>query len=260
VEDREEVLTADMTFLEYEIISRVNGRRVSTVPLKNFRFDLREMKKKITGKTKLVFIANPNNPTGTYVPKNELVGFIKDLPAHVLVVLDEAYDTFIDVPDFPRGTELFKNNNLMVMRTFSKAYGLAGLRIGYVVGGEVLTAYMERVRQPFNVNLLAQAAAAAALDDDDFLLKTRKSVLEGKYYLYDVLRSMGISYVPSVANFILVDTARNGVGVFQSMLKEGVIVRDMQQYGLNNYVRVTIGTRRENVKFIKAFKKVLNKK
>jgi len=259
VENDEEVLTADITFLEYEIISRVNGRRVATVPLKDFRFDLPEMKKKITGKTKLVFIANPNNPTGTYVSKKELVGFLKDLPAHVLVVLDEAYDTFIDVSDFPRGTDLFKNNNLLVMRTFSKAYGLAGLRIGYAVGAPALTSYMERVRQPFNVNLLAQAAAMAALDDDDFLRKTRKFVLEGKQYLSDALRRLKVSYVPSVANFILIDTARNGVEVFQAMLKEGVIVRDMQQYGLKSYIRVTIGTPAENRKFVAAFKKVLKK-
>jgi histidinol-phosphate aminotransferase len=259
VENDEEVLTADITFLEYEIISRVNGRSVATVPLKDFRFDLPEMKKKITGKTKLVFIANPNNPTGTYVSKKELVGFLKDLPGHVLVVLDEAYDTFIDVPDFPRGTDFLKNNNVLVMRTFSKAYGLAGLRIGYAVGAPVLTSYMECVRQPFNVNLLAQAAAMAALDDDDFLRKTRKMVLEEKQYLSDALRRLKVSYVPSVANFILVDTAQSGVEVFQAMLKEGVIVRDMQQYGLNRYIRVTIGTRRENEKFVKAFKKVLKK-
>ncbi|MFA5362052.1 MAG: histidinol-phosphate transaminase [Candidatus Omnitrophota bacterium] len=260
VEDDEEVLTADVTFLEYEILSRVNNRRVVTVPLKAFRFDLQEMKKKITARTKLVFIANPNNPTGTYVSKKELVGFVKDLPAHVLVVLDEAYDTFIDVPDFPRGTDLFKNNNLMVMRTFSKAYGLAGLRIGYAVGSPALISYMECVRQPFNVNLLAQAAAMAALDDDEFLRKTRKMVLDGKRYLSGALRRMRIFFVPSVANFILVDTGRNGVEVFQAMLKEGVIVRDMQQYGLNRYIRVTIGTPAENKKFVKALKNVLNKK
>ncbi len=259
VEDAEEVLTANITFLEYEIISRVNGKNVVTVPLKDFKFDLEGIKEKITPRTKLIFIANPNNPTGTYVSKKELAGFLKNLPPHVLVVLDEAYDTFIDVHDFPRGTDFFKNNNLMIMRTFSKAYGLAGLRIGYLVGSTALTTYMERVRQPFNVNLLAQAAAMAALDDAVFLRKTRKMVLEGKRYLCASFRRMKISFVPSVANFILVDTGRNGVEVFQDMLKEGVIVRDMQQYGLKSYVRVTIGTRRENEKFIKAFQKVLKK-
>jgi len=257
VEDDENILTADNTFLEYEIISKVNARNIATVPLKYFKYDLVAFKKKINAKTKLIFIANPNNPSGTYVTKFELDDFMRDLPGNVILVLDEAYDAFIDVDDFPATLNYIKDRNMIVLKTFSKAYGLAGLRIGYALANPQFSAYMERVRQPFNVNALAQAAATAALDDKKFLRKSRKLILEGKNYLYDYLTKMGLAYVPSVANFILVDVGRDGAAVFKEMLKHGVIVRDMYQYGLRNFIRVTIGTKRENEKFIKILKKIL---
>lgn len=257
VEDDECVLTADTTFLEYEIISKVNAREVLTVPLKSFKYDLPAMRKKMTAKTKLIFIANPNNPTGTYVNKYELKEFLNQLPKKCVLVMDEAYDTFIDVDDFPESLSYISNKNVIVMRTFSKAYGLAGLRVGYAIANLNLISSMEKARQPFNVNMLAQAAALAALSDKEFLRKTRDVVLEGKYYLYEELKKLGLSYVSSEANFILIDMAQDGAGVFKDMLKCGVIIRDMQQYGLKNYIRVTIGTKRENKKFIQALKKVL---
>ncbi len=257
VEDDERILTADVTFLEYEIIAKVNGRGVDKVPLKYFTYDLEAMKRKIDKKTKLVFIANPNNPTGTYVTRHALEDFLADIPEQVVVVLDEAYETFIDVDDFPAGLSYVHNKNVIVLKTFSKAYGLAGLRIGYAVARTDFTGYMERVRQPFNTNLLAQAAALAALDDRGFLKKTRAVVLEGKEYLYAALKKSGIPFVPSVANFLLIDTGKDGVTVFKDMLKYGLIVRDMKQYGLKNFIRVTIGTRKENERFVKVLKKVL---
>ena len=257
VEDDENIITADVTFVEYEIISKVNGRKIITVPLKYFKYDLEGIKKKIDKKTKLIFIANPNNPTGTYVTRYELEDFMMGLPADVILVLDEAYDTFIDVDDFSNSLSYIANRNVIVLKTFSKAYGLAGLRVGYAVGRPELTAYMERVRQPFNVNLLAQAAATAALDDNKFLRKTRDVVLEGKKYFYAALQEMGIAYVPSVANFILVEVGKDGLSVFKEMLKYGVIVRDMKQYGLQNFIRVTIGTKTENERFIKVLRKIL---
>jgi histidinol-phosphate aminotransferase len=189
------------------------------------------------------------------------------------LVLDEAYDTFIDVDDFPRGLDYIKgstkltldpeqgrrvnNKKVIVLKTFSKAYGLAGLRIGYAVANPELVSYMEKVRQPFNVNMLAQVAATAALEDKKFLRKTRKTILAGRDYLYDALSKLGIAYVPTVANFILIDVGRDGVSVFKDMLKYGVIVRDMDQYGLKNFIRVTIGTKKENERFIKVLKKVI---
>jgi len=257
VEEDEHILTADGTFLEYKIISQVKGRIVITVPLRYFRYDLVAIKKKITKKTKLIFISNPNNPTGTYVTRLELEDFMRGLPQNIILVLDEAYDTFIDVNDFPSSLSYIRNRNLIVLRTFSKAYGLAGLRVGFAVARPEFTSYMEIARQPFNVNLLAQAAATAALDDKKFLNKTRKVILEGKSYLYDALSKLGIAYVPSVTNFILFDAGRDCVAVFKEMLKCGVIVRDMKQYGFKNLIRVTIGTKKENQRFIQVLKKVL---
>lgn len=257
VEENESVLTSNATFLEYEIISRVNDRKVDTAPLKSFKYDLAGIQKKITAETKLIFIANPNNPTGTYVTKYELEGFLDFLPEDVLVVIDEAYDTFIDVDDFPQSLDYIRNKNVIIMKTFSKAYGLAGLRIGYAAARPELISSMEKTRQPFNVNLLAQAAALAALSDDDFLRQTRELILSGKRYLYKELEKLGIDYVPSQANFILIDAGRDGVSVFKEMLKYGVIIRDMRQYGLKNFIRVTIGRDKENRKFIQVLKKVL---
>ena len=257
VEEDGNIITADNTFLEYKIISQVNGRKVMTVPLRYFKYDLEAIRKKIDEETRVVFISNPNNPTGTYVTRLEVEDFIKSLPKDVLLVLDEAYDTFIDVDDFPNSLSYIKENNVVSLKTFSKAYGLAGLRIGYAIARPEFAAYMDTARQPFNVNLLAQAAATAALDDKKFLQKTRDTVLEGKNYLYDALRTSGIAYVPSVTNFILIDCGKDGVGVFREMLKFGVIVRDMKQYGLRNFIRVTIGTKKENARFIKVLKKIM---
>lgn len=260
VEDDETILTGETTFLEYKIISSVYGRKVAEVPLRYFKYDLESMKKKADKKTKLIFIANPNNPTGTYVTKYELDDFMDGLPENCLVVLDEAYDAFIDVNDFPNMLASFRNKRIIILKTFSKSFGLAGLRIGYAVLNEELAGYMERARQPFNINSLAQAGALAALEDKGFLRKSRKVILEGKSYLYDSLKKLGLAYVPSVANFMLVDAGRNGVELFNSMLRFGVIVRDMEQYGLKNFVRVTIGTKKENERFIKVLKKILRGK
>lgn len=257
VEEDENIITADITFLEYQILAQVLGRRLIKVPLSNFSYDLKAIVKKINQKTKVIFIANPNNPTGTYVNKGQLNEFLNQVPRRVIVVLDEAYDIFIDVADFPRSLQYLKRDNLIILKTFSKAYGLAGLRIGYAVGCRQLISYMERARQPFNVNILAQVGAAAALGDKVFIKQTRKTILQGKDYLYRQLDKLGLRFVPSVANFILIDMGRNGQRLHKQMLKLGVIVRDMQQYGLDNFIRVTIGTRKENQRFIKVLRRVL---
>lgn len=257
VEEDQNIVTADITFLEYEIISQANGRKISKVPLKYFKYDLEGVRKKIDKKTKLIFISNPNNPTGTYLTKYELEDFLRQVPETTLVVLDEAYDTFIDVDDFPTSLNYLSQKNIIILKTFSKAYGLAGLRIGYAITNPEFSSYMERVRQPFNVNMLAQVAAVAALEDKKFLQRSRQVILEGKNYLYDSLSKMGIAYVPSVTNFILMDVGGDGLKVFKEMLRFGVIVREMQQYGLKNFIRVSIGTKKENERFIKVLKKVL---
>ena len=257
VEDDENIITSEVTFLEYEIISKVNNREVVTVPLKNFKYDLGAIKAKVNPKTKLIFIANPNNPTGTYVTRQEIADLLKGLPENVILVLDEAYETFIDVADFPDTLQHIGSRNVILMKTFSKVFGLAGLRVGYAIADSKLIMPMEKVRQPFNVNLLAQAAAVATIDDKKFIQKTRKVVLEGKNYFYAELKKMGLNFVPSVANFVLIDLKTDCMDIFLDLLKQGIIVRDMKQYKLDNFIRVTIGTKRENQKFIEALKKVL---
>ncbi|MFH0918034.1 MAG: histidinol-phosphate transaminase [Candidatus Omnitrophota bacterium] len=261
MEADENIVTSEGTFLEYEIIAQINDRKVKKAPLRYFKYDLEAMLKLVDKKTKLVFIANPNNPTGTYVTKYEVAEFINALPERVVVVFDEAYDAFIDVDDYPNSLSyLKKKNKIIILKTFSKAYGLAGLRLGYAITAAELVNYLERIRQPFNVNLLAQVAGVAALDDRDFLTKTRRLTLEGKDFIYRELSRMGVGYVLSVANFILVDVGRDSQEVFKAMLKFGVIVRDMRQYGLANFIRVTIGTPKENQRFLRVLNKIMKGK
>ncbi|MFH1778409.1 MAG: histidinol-phosphate transaminase [Candidatus Omnitrophota bacterium] len=260
LDEDEETIVAEPTFLEYRLIVEAFGRRVRTIPCLNLRYDLDGMKKAITDNTKIIFIANPDNPTGTYVTDKQLDKFLDGLPNNVLVVIDEAYNEFVDVKDFPNAMKYLYDKNILIFRTFAKAYGLAGLRLGYCVGRAEFIDCMNRVRQPFNVNALAQVAALAALDDAEHLKKTRATILKGKKYLYKNLDKIGLSYVPSAANFILVDVKRDGRKLFEQMLRYGVIVRDMKQYKLDNYIRVTIGTELENRKFIETLKKVITLK
>lgn len=257
VEKDENILTADITFLEYQILASVLGRRVIKARLHDFRYDLKGMLKKIDKQTKVIFIANPNNPTGTYVNNDELDEFLRKVPGRIVVILDEAYDVFVDAVDFPRSQEYLKRGNIIILKTFSKSYGLAGLRIGYALACPRLISYMERARPPFNVNLLAQAGAAAALQDRAFIKRTRRVILQGKDYLYRQLERLGLQFVPSAANFILIDVGRDGQRLTQQMLRFGLIVRDMKQYGLDNFIRVTIGMPSENRRFIQVLKKVL---
>jgi histidinol-phosphate aminotransferase len=254
----EEIISADITFLEYKIIALQNGRKVRCVPLKNFHYDLPAIKKAIGKRTKAVFIANPNNPTGTYVSRAEVDDFLDGLPRRVIVVFDEAYLEFVDKEDFPETLHYFKEGkNIIILRTFSKIYGLAGLRIGYGIAQEDFVGYMERARQPFNVNTLAQEAARAALNDGAFIRNVRRLVFQGKDYLCRQLAQLKIDYVPSAANFILVNLPKDGLKVCQKLLMRGVIVRDMCQYGLKNFIRVTIGTRSENKRFIEKLKELI---
>lgn len=261
VNDGDEVVIAKPTFLIYEISSQLHNATIKLVSLtKDFKYDLAAMKKAISEKTKIVFIANPDNPTGTYVTKKELDEFFKGLPESVIVFLDEAYFEFADFSykDYPNGLDYLKRPGVIVSRSFSKAYGLAGLRIGYGIANPAIISYMERVRDPFNVNILAQAAAAAAIDDKAFVKKTLTYVDKEKKNLYSVFRKMKLRYVESATNFVLVDVERDCKEVFEGLLKEGVIVRDMKAWGLDSFIRVTIGTLEENRKFVKALGKILS--
>jgi len=256
----DEVVIAEPTFLIYEIATQVEGGRVLKTPMKDFRYDLSAMLSKIGKKTKLIFIANPDNPVGTYVSRGELLAFLKRVPRRVLVVLDEAYFEFASVKrDYPDSLKLLKTfRNLIVTRTFSKAYGLSGLRVGYGVMDPSIARAFNKVREPFNVNLLAQAAAAAALDDKSHLVKTLRMVKEGRDYFFNEFRKLGLSYVDTVTNFVLVNLKTDANAVYEALLRRGVIVRSMGAWRLKTFIRVTIGKRSENERFIKELRKTIN--
>jgi len=260
VESGDEVIIAKSTFLIYEIASQVQNAKIKTVPMTGeLKYDLKEMKKAITPVTKLVFIANPDNPTGTYITKKELDEFLHGLPENLIVFLDEAYFEFANYSfkDYPNGLDYLKRPGLIVARTFSKVFGLAGLRIGYGVASPEVISYMERVREPFNINILAQVAAAAALDDKVFIKKTIAHVEMEREFLYAAFRKLGLEYHRSATNFVVVNVAKDCKIVFNDLMKEGIIVRDMKAWGLDTFIRVTIGTKVENRRFITALKKVL---
>ncbi|MBI3321108.1 MAG: histidinol-phosphate transaminase [Candidatus Omnitrophica bacterium] len=254
----DKVVVAAPTFLMYELQARACGASVAVVPLREYRYDMAAMEAAVTPHTKLVFIANPDNPTGTYVPKRALDAFLRDLPPETIVMLDEAYYEFVEAPDYPQTLAyLKKNRSLIITRTFSKAYGLAGLRIGYGIAPPAVVAAMDAVREPFNVNSLAQAAAAAALDDTAFLANTRRLIQEGRRYLTRSLDALKLRHVPSVTNFLLVQLGPRALEIAEGLLARGVIVREMSGWNLSGCVRVTIGTMPENRRFIRALKKCL---
>ena len=254
VDPGDEVVVASPTFLIYEQQARACGAAVRVVPLKNFRYDLAAMRAAVTPHTKLVFIANPDNPTGTYATKRELDAFLRGLGPETIVFLDEAYYEFVDTADYPQTLPYVKDRPVVVTRTFSKAYGLAGLRVGYGVAQPTLAAAMNAVREPFNVNSLAQAAAAAALTDAAFLARTRRLAQEGRRYLVKELDALKLRHVPSVTNFILIQLGPRASEVAQALLSRGVIVREMSAWKLSGCIRVTIGTAAENTRFIQELK------
>ncbi|MDH5219320.1 MAG: aminotransferase class I/II-fold pyridoxal phosphate-dependent enzyme, partial [Gammaproteobacteria bacterium] len=212
----------------------------------------------ISNKTKIVFIANPNNPTGTWLAASDIEAFLNTVPETVVVVIDEAYYEYLDKPEYDTALKyLDRYPNLMVTRTFSKAFGLAGLRVGYGVCHPTLTDLLNRVRPPFNVNSLALEAATVALNDEAHLGKSISINNEGLVYLSKSFDDMGLNYIPSVGNFIAVDVGRSDAEVFDALLKQGVIVRPVGNYDMKNYIRVTVGLQNENERFIEALKVVL---
>jgi histidinol-phosphate aminotransferase len=257
------IVMADRAFVVYRLVAAAEEASTLAVPMiGGMTHDLKAMLKAITPDTRLVFIANPNNPTGTCVTPSELDRFMDKVPDHVLTVFDEAYIELMPAelqPDTLRYVR--EGRRVILLRTFSKAYGLAGLRIGYGVAEPGCAALLHRVRQPFNVNSMAQVAAIAALGDDAFVAKTRRLVQSGLAYIEQACKKAGLETVPSVANFILIKTGR-GREVFKALQAEKVIVRPMDGYGLPDHVRVTVGTRAENAQCMKALLKVLglNKK
>jgi len=254
----EEAIIPHPSFVVYPMnVQAAGGIRV-VVTLKDYRLDLEAMARAITPMTKMVFIANPNNPTATIVTAEEVEHFMARVPDRVIVVFDEAYVEFAQGPDFPDAIGYMRHGRkVAVLRTFSKAASLAGLRVGYAIADPDCVALLHRIRQPFNVNSIAQVAALAALEDDSHVLECLRMIEAGRHYLFDEFNGMGLKYAPSRANFILVDVGRSAASVFSWLLKEGVIVRPMTSFGMESALRVTIGTPQENRRFVKALKKVL---
>ncbi len=252
-----EVVYPEPSFAVYPIAVKAHGARGVSVPLKDgFVVDLDAMVKKITTETRLVFIANPNNPTGTMVTDKEFDAFMDQVPASVIVCMDEAYAEYVTSEGYPDTLRYVKEGRMVIgLRTFSKIFGLAGLRVGYGFAPAEIIGYLERVRQPFNVNSLALAAALAALDDVEHVKRSREVNADGLKYLYGELDKMKIEYVPTEANFFLIKVG-DGKGVYDALLKMGVIVRPMASYGLGEYIRVTVGLAEENERFIEALAKV----
>lgn len=252
------VVMADQAFIMYKIAAQVADARVTAVPLKNYTHDLEAMAQAMTPQTKVVFIANPNNPTGTMFNQEQAKDFLKKVPQDCLVVFDEAYYEYISRQDFPQSIRLLADHpNLVILRTFSKIFGLAGMRVGYGIGHPDLIGAIRKVRLPFNIGLLAQVACQAALDDVKHLENSRRVNEEGKDYLYRQFDSMGMFYVPSEGNFILIDPKVDSDAVFQELQKLGVIVRPIKNYGFPTALRITVGTLRQNKKLVRSLKSAL---
>jgi histidinol-phosphate aminotransferase len=262
VQKGESVVFAQYSFAVYALATQGVGGRAIVVPAVNYGHDLPSMAAAIEADTKLVYVANPNNPTGTFIGAEEIEAFLQKVPANVVVVLDEAYNEYL-APEFQfeSANWVRKYPNLIVSRTFSKAYGLAGLRVGFAIAQPEVTDLMNRIRQPFNVNSLAQAAAIAALNDKEFLEKGARNNAEGYKQLVAAFEELGLEYVPSFGNFVLVrvgDDEQAGARVNLALLKQGVIVRPVGAYGLPQWLRISIGLPQENAAFIAALKKVLS--
>jgi histidinol-phosphate aminotransferase len=254
----DEAILPQPSFLMYDLAVRACGATPVGIPLKSYGIDLAGMLEHIGPATRLVFVNNPHNPTGALISRTALESFIDALPPDIVLVIDEAYIEFVREENCPSSIEYLGLDKIIIgLRTFSKAYGLAGLRIGYGVMPAVFAEIINRIRQPFNVNSLAQAAAAAALSDEGFLENTVQLVHKELDFLYAALDALGIDYVKSQANFILIKVEKNADEVFENLLRQGVIVRSMTSYGYPDCIRVNVGMHDENVRFLAALRKVL---
>ena len=251
----DELITPKYSFICYKLIGQFFGARVVETPVANFQVDLDAVLRAITSKTKLIFIANPNNPTGTLINQSDLDQFVSRVPENIVTVLDEAYFEFLEHP--PDTLRYVRDGrNVIVLRTFSKIHGLASLRVGYGIARPEVIEVLQKTRQPFNVNGVAQIAALAALDDSDHLAETKRAVNAGRAFLEKEFVAMKLEFVPSAANFVFVRVG-DGPAVFKKMLAQKIIVRPLLGYGLPEWLRITVGTMEQNQKCIAALKKVL---
>ena len=257
----DEAIMADVTFPRYQTNVFLEGGSPIIVPLVNGTHDLTRMYEAITPRTKLIFICNPNNPTGTIVGKKELLHFIESIPSHILVVVDEAYMEYVTTDDYLETLPLLSSfDNLIVLRTFSKIYGLAGLRVGFGVMNEEIAEQLRKVKDVFNVNAVAQRSAVIALEDQSFIRECTFKNQQGRTYLEKELDRLGLTYFPSQANFIMVDTGMNGDILSNELVKRGIVVRSGTLLGYPDTIRLTIGTEEDNQHFIRATEEILQEK
>ncbi|WP_417544587.1 histidinol-phosphate transaminase [Marinobacter sp.] len=255
---RSEVVFSQYAFAVYPIVTQAIGAKAVAVPAKDWGHDLDAMAAAVTERTRLIFVANPNNPTGTVHDADTIEAFLGKIPEGVLVVLDEAYCEYMTGEKDPDGVELLSRfPNLIVCRTFSKAWGLAALRVGYSVSSPAIADVLNRVRQPFNVNSVALAAATAVLDDEDYLQRSREANSAGLEQLEEAFDQMGLRYIPSSGNFVAVEVGSQAMGVYQALLAHGVIVRPVAGYGMPEHLRVSVGLPAQNEHFIDALSKAL---
>jgi histidinol-phosphate aminotransferase len=253
-----EAIVSQHSFVVYPLATKSLGADLCVVPAKNFAQDLDATLAAITDKTRMIFMANPNNPTGTWIKKAELTSFMEQVRGDIIVVLDEAYFEYVEEAEYPNGIDMHKQfNNIVVTRTFSKSYGLASLRVGYSVSHADVADLLNRVRQPFNVNAMSLAAAIVALDDQEHVTSAIDNNNQGMAYLTDACDKLGLAYIPSVGNFLTVDFKRDALPIYEALLHEGVIVRPIGVYEMPNHLRVTIGLPSENERFINSLIKVL---
>lgn len=258
IEDDEDVITVNGTFVGFYVISKARGIKMNLVPLKDYHFDLMTIAESITPKTKLIYLVNPNNPTGTIFTKAEFDEFLKVIPDDIIIIVDEAYYEFVkDNPEFPNTME-YRQDNIITLRSFSKAYGLAGIRLGYGFANAELVSYMLKVRLPFEPGIPSQAAGVAALLDKQFLEYYLDLNRKGKQFLYDLYDELGLHYIKSEANFIMsVHESEDRVNeINEKLLRKGVIIRPLKPFGLPHCLRVTIGTPEENEIFAKYMREI----
>ena len=258
--DEDIALTSAGTFITFRIQVQSRGVQLVEVPLKKYHFDLSAIAGRITEKTKIIYLANPNNPTGTIFTDREFQKFMEQVPKQVLVLLDEAYFEFAaDHPDYPDSMK-YRFDNVISLRTFSKAYGLAGVRIGYGFAHENLIKNLMKIKLPFEPSLPAQAAALAAIDDDEFLKRTVESARNGRQYFYDFFTRLGIQYIESQANFvtIVLDSEKLVDHIYTQLLQRGVIIRPLKSFGMSNCIRITTGLEEENKIFSENFEQIFN--
>jgi len=259
INEGDEVIMGEITFPAYETITKIMGGKVISVKLKDYTYNLEEITRRINEKTKIIFICNPNNPTGTMVTREEVANFMGKVPEDVIVVFDEAYYDYPEDKNYPNSLSyVLEGKNIIIIRTFSKIAGIAGVRVGYGIAKLELIGYLRRVVNPFTTNRLAQVAALASLDDEEHHKKVLNSNHKGKRYLYKELDKLGLFYVPTETNFIFVGLKEDAEIIYEKLLKKGVIIRPGKIYGCPNFIRVTIGTFHENQRFIQTLKEVMD--